>query len=187
MQVKWTKNAIKVLEESLSELSIIVKKSIYECVDIPVYDYNYYPLGFYSYLNKDDFYDYLSYIFGQGYPRSFVPKYENRVEVTNVNIYSDDWTKNYGRAYSYGNRFEDDFSCRDLDDSRTYSGYIKEISKSSIYVREDNRDSRLYLATCSVLQVSGDRRLPRSGDKIIWKGSKRNLGNNYSVRSAICM
>ena len=185
-QIVYTKRAIQSLENNLSKLTVVIEKSIYECRDVEIVDYNYGGNNFFGYIQRNDFFSYLQNLFGRRNLPS-LPDYDSRVQVHNVNIYSQEWSAAYGATYSYGsNLFQDGFSCRTLQANTSYYGRIVRIQGNRIIVEEEGGESSLFLSSCTNIQTSTGNRLPRKGDRIAFKGDKRNIGRNYNVKEAMC-
>ena len=128
---------INIFEKELSKLTVTIEKSIYECRDIEIEDYNYGGNNFFGYLSRNDFLEYLQYAFGRKNLPS-LPDNNNRVQINHVNFYSQEWNAEYGASYSYGNNiFQDDFSCRTLESRTSYYGRIVRISGNTIVVEEE--------------------------------------------------
>ena len=185
-QIIYTRRAIYDLENELSKVTVIIEKFIYDCRDVRILDYNYGGDNFFGYLPANNFYNYMEKTYGtRDIP--YLPSYNDRVQVHNVNIYSSDYTSQYGSTYSYGSDlYRDDFECSSLSAKTSYYGKVSRITKNTIYVQESSGESSLYIASCTNFQTSTGYRYPRVGDRIAWRGYKRNVGRAYSVLEAMC-
>lgn len=165
--IRW---ANKVLKDSLKHFKMIIGRSHYDCNYIKVKKERYENNKYHGMVERNQFGNYLNSVYGKNHLEE-MPYYKHQeIDVTDINIYDEDWTKEYGNTYDNSpDLYKEEFTCETMSASSSSFGIVTRVSKNSIWVEEYYSEVELKFSSCSVLQIAYGEKA-RAGSHIAWKG-----------------